>query len=168
MKKAQIQYMETIFVLLVLIVIIFIGTIIVYSFYTKSLNEKRENLQDIDSITLTSSIIRLPEITCGSNEPCLDSMKMLIFKDRSNNNYYNTLFRDMDINVEIVFPELTDAECDITKFNDINHPKNCNKFILHKSGQTTNPQIIQTPVQVYFPSKNKKALGILNIILYKK
>lgn len=175
MKKAQIQFMETIFVLLILIVIIFIGIIVIYSFYTKSLNEKRESIQDIDAVTLTSSIINMPEFTCGNQENCIDAMKILAFKSKlKNKQYYKTLFRNMDITIDIVYPapEATyvDIECEepLGTFNQDVYPTNCGKFILYDLGTNTqNKEIIQSPIQIYFPSINKRALGVLNIIVYK-
>ncbi len=177
MKKGQIQHMETIFVLLILIVIIFIGIIVVYSFYTKSLNEKRESFSRTDSITLTSSIINMPEFTCGRNTNCIDAMKILAFKSKleSKSSYYKTLLKNMDITLDIVYPESpipVEVECVLSKFqsadsNGREFPLNCNKFTIYTSaGDKTNQEKYQTPVQVYFPSKNKKALGVLNIILY--
>jgi len=169
MKKAQIQYMETIFVLLILIVIIFIGIIVIYSFYTKSLTDKRESLQDIDSVTLTSSIISMPEFTCGRNTNCIDATKLLAFQIHSNNEYYKTLFKNMDINIKIIYPTTQQAPCTETKFNQEAFPTNCNNFEVFTSSRNyENKEIIQSPVQIYFPSKQKKALGILNIIVYKK
>ena len=41
-KKAQVQFMEMIFVLLILVVIIFMGFIFYYSFLYKGLEEKGE------------------------------------------------------------------------------------------------------------------------------
>jgi len=174
MKKAQIQYMETIFVLLILVVIIFIGTIVVYSFYSKSLNEKRQDITNIDSVTLTTSIINMPELTCGKNTNCIDALKILAFQETLQSNpYYKILFRNMDISIEIIYPKISlssDVPCTKDKFNSADSanrqfPVNCNTFIIYESQSTsTTQEIIQSPVQVYFPSVDKKALGVLNII----
>ncbi len=171
MKKAQIQYMETIFVLLVLIIIIFIGIIVIYSFYSKSLNEKRESFQDIDAVTLTSSIVNLPEFNCGKTSNCLDVMKLIAFKSLQNKPYYKTLFKNMDITIDIVYPQTnSNINClDPNVYSQTDFPINCGKFELYKSqAQVANKEIIQTPVQIYFPSLQKKALAIFNIIVYKK
>lgn len=169
MKKAQIEYMETIFVLLILIIIIFIGLVIIYSFYTKSLNKKGENIQNIDAVTLTSSIINMPEFTCGNTKNCIDAMKILAFQQVLHDKpIYKILFKNMDINIEIVYPEANSNTCDINTFQDLLFPKNCNKFEIYKSQiSTQNKEIIQSPVQIYFPSIEKRALGVLNIVIYK-
>ena len=171
-KKAQVEYMETIFVLLILVIIIFIGIIIIYSFYTRSLNEKREDIQDIDSVTLTSSIINMPEFTCGKNTNCIDTMKVMAFKKIQSNPYYTEIFRNMDIHVDIIFPFPSNPAIECTQdaiFNDNDYPANCGRLELYNSGLVSqNKEIIQSPVQIYFPSMNKRALGVLNIIVHKK
>ncbi len=169
MKKGQIEYMETIFVLLILTIIIFIGVILIYSFYSKSLNEKGEEFTDIDAVTLTSSIIAMPEFTCGKNTNCIDALNIWAFQQTIHNNpHYKAFFNDKDITLEIIYPTTTKKECTDIEVKQEGFPQNCNYFILYKATTTKkNREIIQTPVQLYIPSLNKRALGILNIIVYK-
>ena len=169
MKKGQIEYMETIFVLLILTIIIFVGVVLIYSFYNRSLKEKGEEFPDIDAVTLTSSIIAMPEFTCGKNANCIDVLKIWAFQQTVHNKqYYHDLFKDKDVTVEIIYPTTTKKECGDVEVKQEAFPQNCNYFVIYNTTAIKkNKEIIQTPVQLYFPLLDKKALGMLNIIVYK-
>ena len=177
MKRAQIHFTESIFVLLILIIIIFIGIVITFVFFNRYLTEKEETIQQTDTITLTDSIIRMPEFTCGKADNCIDDQKVFAFGQLYENTfsqeekaYYERFFKNRRITLHIIYPEVTiqDAKCvpepTIIKDPNTPYPLNCGWFLLY--GQEEEPEnalIAENPVQLYFPLLNKKALGILRI-----
>ena len=116
MKKAQVQHMETIFVLFILVIIVFIGIIFFFQFFNKSLEEKQERFTDIDATTLTDSIVSMPEFTCGKTSNCMDAYKIFAFQaldlesDPYYNPYYKKLFGNKRITLNLVKPSVKEDE----------------------------------------------------------
>ena len=181
MKKAQIHFTETIFVLLILVIIIFIGVIFTFLYLNRPIQEKQETLTLIDAITITSSIINMPELTCGITENCIDSLKILSFNKVLTSNpdkqqYYSSLFQKKRISVQIIYPATIDPttpeQCSIDQLgtigNPVPYPETCNEFLIY--GPATSPafsQRLETPLLIHFPIINKKALGLLVIEVYQ-
>ena len=179
MKKAQIQFMEMIFVLLILVVIIFIGMFLYFTFSAKSIQEKGEELLNIDAAILTDSIIGLPEITCGSN--CVDTMKIIKFDSTKNPEYYNSRnngkFRGMNIRIKRIFPVpgpgAEEVECDMDAFYEVNvpvpYPDNCGYFVVNERSaeDRQSTEVIQNAVALYYPSTGKYGFGLIRIEVFK-
>ncbi|MEK6922743.1 MAG: hypothetical protein AABX08_03015 [Nanoarchaeota archaeon] len=160
MKKAQIQYMEMIFVLLILIVIIFLGMFLYFSFYTKSIEKKGEELLDIDATILTDSIVGMPEITCGLN--CLDTLRIMLFDESKDSEYYKNIFRGMRIKVNRIYP--TNAAQERCTTNNLDA---CGYFLITAGNPSENVEIIQSAVSLYYPESGKYEFGLIKIEVFK-
>ena len=187
MKKAQVQFMETIFVLLTLVIIIFIGIVIFFSFFSSTLSEKEQGFTQIDAVTLTDSIIGMPEFTCGpiAESFCIDTTKVLIFNDMLNNrekypnfdrNYYNSIFEDKRITLNITFPDTgSSGLCTISHLNQDDYPigtrGRCGNFIIYqplRHSESEFSQIFENAVPIYFPLIDKKVMGTLKIEVFQQ
>ena len=174
MKKAQIQFTETIFVLFILMIIISIGVILTFLFYTRSFSEKKEEIVDIDVVTLTGLTINLPEFTCGTTKNCIDSLKIHAFQnilnDPVNKQHYSKFFDKKRITLEIIYPKTDEKgkKCEETMIGDANYPKNCGWFLIY--GEDTPPEFskkLENFVKIYFPTLNKEAIGLLKIEVFE-
>jgi len=170
MKKAQIQFMEMIFVLLTLVVIIFIGMFFYFSFSIKGIEEKGAQFIDIDATTISDSIIGLPELTCGP--ACVDTMKVLVFKPETDPSYYKSLFKDgkMRITLEKVYPPLTSSAVNLVVCDNINYyTGDCNSFIVYNVNKlpAQAKEIVQNTVSLYYPITNSYGFGLIKIEVYK-
>ena len=177
MKKAQIQFMETIFVLLILVVTIFIGVIFTFLFLNRSVSEKFETITLTDAITLTDSVISMPEFTCGKTENCLDAQKIIAFQeltlDPTEKTYYETLFKSKRITLKIIYPKVDPDKIDMRCITPLTGPgypaSTCGWFLLY--GEDIGPEFsqrLESPAQIYFPLIDKKAIGILTIEVYEE
>ena len=169
MKKAQVQHMETIFVLFILVVIIFIGIIFFFQFFNKSLGEKQERFTDIDATILTDSIVSMPEFTCGKTSNCMDIFKIFAFQelDLESDPYYKKLFGNKEITLELIYPEPNTPTstslipCSLPLPSD---PKDCNQFtIFTPQNKPGLPKILESPAQIYYPKEDIRAIGVLRI-----
>ena len=170
MKKGQIQYMETVFVLFILVIIIFIGVIVFYSFFSKSITEKGERFTDIDAVILTNSVVNMPEINCGAVSNCLDVLKIFAFDDFNDDNYYKKKFGDKRISVRLIYPPVNTGVCDKTihYLASTEWPDNCDEFLIYGNREYENADILENSVNLYYPDLDKMALGILRIEVLKE
>jgi len=170
MKKGQIHFIETIFVLLILVIIIFIGIIITYFSLNRELSEKKETLTTTDAIILTDSVISMPEFTCGKSSNCIDTLKIFAFQqilqDPIKRKYYSTLFGKKRITLQIIYPEINahfDRFCSLNDFHD-GFSQECRYFLLYGGEETPDfSQKLESSAHVYIPSLDKRVLGILTI-----
>ncbi|MEK6934342.1 MAG: hypothetical protein AABW46_00530 [Nanoarchaeota archaeon] len=177
-KKAQVQFMEMIFVLLILVVIIFMGFIFYYSFLYKGLEEKGERFTEIDAIILTDSVASMAELTHDTG--VINSIKIFSLVEHIDDDYYKDFFGDdKKVILEVVYPKPEgDVDCtsiDPNRHFDTNYHFNtnyrnnkCKSFTIYdaKSG-IREQEIRQNPVSVYYPLTDEYKIGILRIGVYK-
>ncbi len=182
-KRAQVQFMEMIFVLLILIVIIFIGMVIYYSFLNKGLKETGERFTDVDAIILTDSVSSMAELTHETG--VINSIKIFSLANILNSNdqnykeYYSGFFgNDKKVILEIIYPPVKEedkkTDCtigDIASHFSNDYPDNkCQKFTIYDPGipsSNTNKEVRKNPISVYYPLKNEYKIGILSIEVFK-
>jgi len=189
-KKAQVQFMEMIFVLLILVIIIFIGMIIYYSFLNKGLKEKSERFTEIDSIILTDSVASMAELTHETG--VINSVKLFSLADiltstdsasEKYREYYRSFFgNDKKVTLEIIYPKPSGprsndnldctAEDPARNFNT-NYviDDNCKFFTIYNpvinQARKSGSEIRKNPVSVYYPLTNQYKIGILTVEVYK-
>jgi hypothetical protein len=108
--------METIAVLLIFFVIIFVG----FTFFTRmsksSIQEKIEERQELAKIEATQVITNLPEIQCSNDndikEKCVDLLKIGAAEGTINNNIedYFYLFSYSNVTVVRIFPSASPGQ----------------------------------------------------------
>jgi len=163
MKRAQVQFMEMVFVLLILIIIIFIGMFFYFSFSLKNIEERGEELTDIDATVIIDSVIGLPEISCGVN--CIDTVKVLYLNPENDADYYKYLFKNMKITIKKIYPGPTtrDVRCIVD-----NYPLDCDYFVVNEMVKITpKKEVIQNAVPLYYPLNKEYAFGLIRIEVFK-
>ncbi len=172
-KKGQIQMMETIMVLIVVFILIIIGVFFYYKFKIQSIDEEIKDLELERYTFLLSSIPSMPELKCterGQEELCVDSFKLMAFKNTlSRDPYYKSLFKKSEITIEFTYPETNSTiECTPEAFSLNTFPENCKYFLLYQSTeQKTTTNLISTPISIYFPHIDQYKLGKLVIAVYQ-
>jgi hypothetical protein len=110
MRKAQLQIMENIFVLIILFVILAISLIFVIGFQKTQYNAKLEELKELELIKKSQILSFLPEMQCTTNQDieadCYDILKIEAFTQQiqTNPDYYNPLLGNIRIEIKRLNP----------------------------------------------------------------
>lgn len=108
--KGQIQFAESIMVVVVLVFLIMVGLIFYYNVSKASVEEEVRYREDIEGIKLARGILSLPELRCtfvaGQGEGCIDELKIrslpIVRDEPVSKAYYDELFGYATIQVHIL------------------------------------------------------------------
>lgn len=159
MKKAQIQGMETIMVVIIITIII----IVAIQFGTKQKTIDIQNMaQEIDYLNaqrIAIQISNLEELKCNTDSTisttCIDKYKILAIQNLTQDdleiyiNYYDQ-FQNTQITIKTIFPEES-TEITIYDYNDT----------INKTKATT-----QIPTLIWDPITNTNEFGIIEVSTY--
>lgn len=97
--KGQIEFGETIMVVIVIVFLLVIGLVFYYNVSASQIRQEISHREDIDGIVLGKRVLALPEIECSVTEggSCIDYYKTsalsgLIQSDDAIESYYGSLF----------------------------------------------------------------------------
>ncbi len=113
MKKSQIHMMETISVLFIFFVLVFVGMIFYTNFMKVRLEEDIETQQDLTKIQINQIVSFLPELQCSQDNivtsNCIDLLKLDSASNVISNNFedYFNFFAYSNITVKKIFPAST-------------------------------------------------------------
>lgn len=166
-KKAQLQMIETILVLLIFLFILIFGIYFYYQYIFTDIQEEASEISEKQATTLVSSITNLPELSCTREKDCIDIIKLINFNQIYNQNraYYSTLFKNKKILIQQIYPETAQNSCLFTN----TFPIQCQEIIIHESipKNYKSKSIVSLPTLINYPNKNKNSLGKLVIEVYK-
>jgi len=155
---------ETIFVVFVVIIIIFIGVIIFSGIQGESLQEKNKALRNSKAVEFAHRISFWSEITCSKEFSCLDIAKLMTLGDFINKsrqqdvyafNYYFDLLRNSKIVVTPVYP--------VDEFD----PEANHWVLWDNEGIKKSTDIVRVPVTLYNSFTSKSAMGIMELQIYE-
>ena len=155
-KKSQIHMGETIAVLLIFFILVFLGLI----FYTRIIRGNIENelteARQLEAIKIAQRVSYLPELQCSDvnviKDDCIDALKLdaSIGIIKSNNDFYPDQFKFSKITVKGIYPDETESltiyDKSLTDFTDKIH---------------TN-----FPVDLYDPISEKHSFGVIEVDTY--
>ena len=156
-KKAQIQMMETLAVLLVFFVLIIIGIV----FYSKVLGgnletQKEESIQ-LSAIKVAQRASTLPELQCSEDnivsDNCIDIFKLEAASGiiKQNELYYYDRLLFSSVKVNQIYP--------ISR-----------EWMLYERPleEFSNKIVTNIPISLFDPVSNKNSFGIMNVELFMK
>ena len=156
-KKAQIQMMETLAVLLVFFVLIIIGIV----FYSKVLGgnletQKEESIQ-LSAIKVAQRASTLPELQCSEDnivsDNCIDIFKLEAASGiiKQNELYYYDRLLFSNVKVNQIYP--------ISR-----------EWVLYERPleEFSNKIVTKIPISLFDPVSNKNSFGIMNVELFIK
>jgi hypothetical protein len=111
LKKAQIHMMETIAVLFIFFIIVFIGIIFITKWAWQDMEVTRGEYEDLEKTKIDQKASSLPELDCSENEDqsynCIDLLKLTpaskVISDNPED--YFDIFGFTNITVEKIYPE---------------------------------------------------------------
>ncbi len=150
-RRAQIQMMETIAILLIFFVIIVIGFIFFIRMASYGQGEKITKAQELESIRVSQAISFLPELQCSSKniikDNCFDKYKLNAFAGSTNDEIYYPLFYYSNITVEETYP-------------------NNNTWVLYERVRNGTYYTTFIPILLYNATDRTYSFGSLNVKYY--
>ena len=150
LKKGQLQTQETMLVIFIFIVLLFVGLIIFFRFNNISIQTEREEYENYKFDLLISVFPSMAEVSCselGVEGECIDVSKLEGFSSVSSDYFSN---KKMTISINDVY--LKDKSWNIFD----NKPEKYDSF-----------RNISTPVALYYPVEEKYSVGVLKLGWYK-
>jgi heme/copper-type cytochrome/quinol oxidase subunit 2 len=167
-KKAQMQMNETVFVVFLIMIIVFLGLVVYTRFQELNLQDKTRIAKSLKVVESSHKISFWPELECSdvrvSEFACLDIVKLKVLGEFINNsrqaggiyafNYYFDLLKESKISVSEVYP-LNTSVLGETYWVLWDNP-----------GTKVSSNIIQVPVNLYDAFTGRYALGIMELRIY--
>jgi hypothetical protein len=161
-RKAQVKLFESIAVLIVFVFLVAIGM----KFYTNaqlsSLREAQSDFSQLDAVKTSVVLSHLPEIGCSEDglaqSTCLDLFKIIA---------WNTLLHGPDslVFVDSYLPLLGFSEITVTRLYPLYLAGN-SWTIYNASVENVSSDLLQIPMLLYDPVKDKHQFGVLKIRTY--
>jgi len=146
--------LETIAVLIIFFIILVFGISFFFNFQKESFKQASREFNEKRAVSLASSLITLPELSCselGSTQLCIDELKLKASAEIINKNRkdYSDLLGNSKISIKKLFPDEK-------------------SFDLYDFSQITNPQksIIRIPITLFDPIANKRSYAYLEVTTY--
>ncbi len=165
MKKAQIQMMETVFVLLIFLVFVGFGLIFFFNYSSKNIKQKTHELATLDAIKIALLAQNAPEFVCTSkmyiDTTCFEKEKLVAFQSLLllPNSYMNTFYFDLfgysKITVTKIYPKPQPG------FS----PERFELYKRVKPNWKSNSSFLM-PVGLYDSVRDKVELGVLQVEVY--
>lgn len=109
-KKAQVQIFETMGVIVIFFIIVFIGFIFYGRMVKDDINKERYEASQLRSIAIAQRVMFLPELQCSDDslvkENCIDILKLesAITEMGNNKEYYYDLFEFSVVDIARIYP----------------------------------------------------------------
>ena len=157
-KKGDVQINETIIVLIVFSIILFIAIGIFYKYNIQSTKDLEMEFQENRILNLLSTLPNSPELVytkLGNEDNSIDTSKLINLKlDKLG-------FMEIRIKVVYSWSENNNGLCD-----NNNYP-NCNEFLIYSNkGNKRNYNVLTTPVSLYYPLLKEHRAGKMEIKWY--
>lgn len=170
--KAQIQLGESIFVVMIIIVLLVFGIVFYSQVEKDDLNTELQSFTDLDTITITQYATSLTELQCSLQEVqypnCFDITKI---------NAFTSLIRSTgeETAKEFYFSQLGNAKVTITQIYPtslILVPNEEYTWLIYENKPETDlanvkQAQVNIPINLYDPIRDTSAFGILTIIQYQ-
>lgn len=169
MKKSQLKQSETISILVVFFILIFVSLIIYTGQRTDKIEKQMQQQEALRAAEIATQAYLLSEIQCSESQciGCTGAMDILKLDAVSNNSdaklIYNSTnyFRNFGyatIKVQIYYPNETVLP------DDINHNWTIYNITRPEIHHTKRPHFI--PVNIYNPFKNECYFGVMEVAAY--
>lgn len=157
-KKAQLQMGESIFVVIIILLLIVFGLVFASNAEEDSIRADKEDFLDLDSITLTKYASSLAELQCSlldvTELSCFDIDKLTAFS--------NVTDKYPEISAEYYFSQFGNANITVHEI----YPSNRNWTIYYnglEDGEVGKIKTTTVPISLYDGITKRKSFGILEI-----
>src|SRR3989344_6665175 len=160
--KGEAHMHETIIAVFLVTIMLLLGIIVFTQWTNKQLEKVKFEYKQEQFELLIGKIPNIPEFSCstlGQEKECIDSAKLLAFKEV--NLDYNSIFGYVNITIFQVYP-MVSGEC--TKSNHLA----CNTYNVYYKKKTSlkNRFVISSPVSLYKADTGEYSVGKLVVEWY--
>lgn len=154
MKKAQIQSMESIVVLIIVTIMLVIGIIFFSNFQGQDSERMLDQERELNAVSVALQMINLEELRCSTatirTERCVDKLKLNAFVGISNSNYdfYFDKFGNTNISIQLIHPKLEEEKIHIYSYTGNFTSASIHTFI---------------PLTVFDPINNVRHFAIMEV-----
>ncbi|MBT4351175.1 hypothetical protein HOD20_01475 [archaeon] len=178
-KKAQLEMMQTAFVLLILFVVFTLVGIFYIGYQKTGIRAKQREIEGLEIIKRSQVLNFLPELQCSFDgivyHDCYDSQKIAAFREQIQNPekeyFYRTLLGDISIiiskfNGRILERGWTDPNFE--KYDPENpNPQRQIQIIDEETIKEKDKRLIQFPVSIYDPNNDVYDFGVIFLEIYQ-
>ncbi len=171
-KQSQIQITETIVVLFVFFILMFVGLIFYLKIFKSNIESEKEELNQLNSIGVAQRVMFMPELQCSQSivkeiTNCIDIIKLDAIKSGNiikTNLAYFDIFGFSEITISQIYPiEPGKESADPT---DLSLTENHLQIYSRKAEDLKQSFSTNVPISLYDPIEKKYSFGILNIVTY--
>lgn len=156
LTKAQIHMMETISVLFIFFILVFVGMIFYTNIMKSKIREDIDTRQDLKRIQISQIVSSLPELQCSQDNivtsNCIDLLKLDSASQIISENFedYFNFFAYSNITVKRIFPDTTGT-------------KEWQLYSNTKDGSRTRTYF---PISLYEPINDSYYFGLMTVEVY--
>ncbi|MCA9477612.1 MAG: hypothetical protein KC535_00510 [Nanoarchaeota archaeon] len=164
-KKAQIQLGESIFVVIIIVLLIVFGLVFYAQAQKESIDAESSGFDDLDTIAIAQYATSLVELQCSLQEVqypnCFDITKLEAF--------HRVVQGNTELEKEFYFSQLGNAKLNITEIYPVTIAQPQRSWQLYDNQPTTLAEQAQAtlPVSLYNPIEDTYSFGVLTIIQYR-
>jgi hypothetical protein len=179
-KKAQLEMMQTAFVLLILFVVFTLVGIFYIGYQKTGIRAKQREIEGLEIIKRSQVLNFLPELQCSFDgivyHDCYDSQKIAAFKEQietpEKEYFYRTLLGDISIIISKFNAKLENPERGwdpkFQKYNpEDTDPKRQIQIIDEETIKEKDKRLIQFPVSIYDPNNDVYDFGVIFLEIYQ-
>lgn len=167
MKKAQIQNMESVAVVIIIGIMIILGLVFAFNFKSDDIKKEVEQQNSILAFTVALRVSSLEELKCSSFDNsgnlCLDLFMLDSFSEYVNPQndeaykYYYNQFKTSQVIIHIIYPEIEDYEDGLVLFDYAPEPQPGKDYTIRK---------MFFPVTVLNPTTKVHHFSIMEVGVY--
>lgn len=156
-KHSQIKMVESVFVVIIFIIILVIGIVFFSRFQESGARHRETERQLSESIQLAQTFASLPEISCSEgsvvSDNCLDLLKLeaMDMLSRTDNIFYYDLFRFGKITVEMLYPDEGERW-----------------VIYNQTKEGSGYFTMALPMVIYNPKEEERFFGLMEVRYYDR
>ncbi|HLC85837.1 MAG TPA: hypothetical protein VJG30_00930 [Candidatus Nanoarchaeia archaeon] len=167
-KKGQLQIQETILVVFVFVIIIILGMFFFINYQKSSIKNDFTEFQRTKARSNIITLGEMPELACskgGIKEACVDSLKLVAFKNQAEKKKteYAERFGHLNITLYIMYPKRqTKRECNKDNIEE------CEIWNIYarKPLKVTSKIVEKTPISLYNPKKDTYYIALMIVEAY--
>jgi hypothetical protein len=174
-KKAQLEMMQTAFILLILFVLFTLALIFFIGYQKTSLRRKERDIQNLDIVKKSQILNFMPELQCSFDRivyhDCYDLEKVKAFQERFRNEprykeFYGSMFGDLRITYARYVPEASsprgwDPEALPPDDENFETSAKENVVVPFSDSKQKNLRRVQFPVSLYDPTTLRHHFGVI-------
>jgi len=157
-RKAQIQMLETMAVLLIFFILIVLGIVFYTNILKGNIGIQKEEVMQLNAIEISQRASSLPELQCSEenivSENCIDLLKL------------QSASEIIPLNEVFYYDSLLFSKINITEV----YPDNSRSWVLynHTLEEFSNKIVTNIPISLFDPVTNKNSFGVMSVELFSR